>query len=100
MSGKSRGYFYASFTITGEVLNINLISGLEEIFYKKFSFAVPIGEIKIFDRPIHVKELLNKLIFINDTQYWGIFFKQSLKLIDAKDYNTIISYSEKKRVVV
>ncbi|MFZ3591329.1 EVE domain-containing protein [Bacillus sp. DJP31] len=95
MAGINRKCIYASFTIAGEGSYINDIDGLDE-FYKLFTSALPIKDIKVFTKPVLISELIYQLDFINNKTYWGLFFRQSIKTISEKDYNTINDEAQKK----
>ncbi|GKV57018.1 hypothetical protein NCCP2222_29650 [Sporosarcina sp. NCCP-2222] len=95
MAGHHRKYFVASFVIESEARDIDEISGLDDIFYDIFKFAIRIKDVRKFAPPIIIYPLINDLAFIKNKAHWGIFFRQSIKSICKNDYKTIVN-SQKK----
>jgi predicted RNA-binding protein len=96
MAGIHKKSFVASFTLDGESRNIEEVIGLDDKFYGFFRFVIPIKDIKTFVPPISINAIINDLDFINNKEYWGLFFRQSMKAFSENDYLTIINSSQKK----
>ncbi|HHU31924.1 MAG: EVE domain-containing protein [Zhaonellaceae bacterium] len=93
IAGKGNRYFYANFEITGEVKEHALKpSGeLEEVLYNIFPLSCQIKVLKIWDKPIDIASVKEDLKFITDKKNYGLFFRQSTKLIGEDDYNLIVN---------
>ena len=52
---------------------------------------VKIHNISLFKRPIPIKPLLDKLSFVKNLQYWGLYFKGGIIKLKKADYSTLIT---------
>ncbi len=91
IAGKGNRYFYANFEILDEIQEHNLTpSGeLEDVLYSIFSLACKIKVLNIWSKPISIADIKEDLNFITDKKNYGLFFRQSTKVIGEEDYNLI-----------
>jgi predicted RNA-binding protein len=63
-----------------------------------FDYGVQLEEIKIWDTPRYVPNLVEDLSFIENKQYWGTYFQGGIRGISPEDFQTIQRYefSDKK----
>lgn len=93
VAGKGNRYFYANFEILDEINEHNLTpSGeLEEALYSIFPLSCRIKVLNIWANPINIADVKEGLNFITDKKNYGLFFRQSTRVIGEEDYNLIIT---------
>lgn len=97
VAGDGRKYYIAKFEIGSKVEEIELFKNqINEDIYNLFNYGIAIKNIETFDTKVPVKEILSKLLFINDEKNWGLFFRHTIKRIPEADYYKILGYSKKK----
>lgn len=93
IAGKGNRYFYATFEIKEEIKEHNLTpsNDMEKLLFSMFPLAVQIDKLHIWGEPLNIKDIKEDLEFITNKKNYGLFFRQSTKAIDKKDYNLIVS---------
>lgn len=89
LAGKGNMFFKASFKIESDISSrsISLFSSIDGWLDKLFPLSCSISDIKVFTTPIYAKEIKGDLEFIKDKKNWGLFFRQSTKVIGENDFN-------------
>ena len=92
-AGKNRRYFTASFEIAGSIVEhqMHASDNKEEILFQIYNLATPVRNIETWEPPLPISELKDRLSFITDKKNWGLFFRQSTKLISKEDFDLITS---------
>jgi len=54
---------------------------------------VKIHKISLFKHPVPIKPVLNKLSFVRNIQYWGLYFKGGIIKLTKNDYLTFLTYA-------
>lgn len=85
VSGKDRMYFIAS-----AVLDSRFIYEGEP-----YHGYVNMRNINLFNKPIFIKPILDKLSFIKNKKRWGVHFQSGVIQISKSDYDNIISEIKK-----
>jgi|GEM_PF-5178709 len=80
VSGNNRMYFIASAVIDSEFI----YEGDPIYGY------INLRKMNLFNKPIFIKSILDKLNFIKNRKYWGLHFQNGIIPINEKDYNKII----------
>jgi len=57
---------------------------------------VAVGNIKLWQRHIPIRELLDSLSFIKDKKHWGLYLQGGVIKISEGDYNTILKEAQYK----
>ena len=94
LAGQGRKYFYAVFEIQQQVKPLNAVSTQEleweKDFNRIFKLRSPIDKVERFKQPIILDEALrNKLSFIGDKKYWGLYFRQGIRSLSEEDFRII-----------
>ena len=100
LAGKGRRHFFASFMLKDDV---SAITNSEEGEYKwrrelnrLFQLSSQIDNIEKYNSPIALdQELRGNLDFIVDKKNWGLYFRQGIRALSEKDYQTITSAVQK-----
>ena len=92
IAGKGNRYFYANFEILDEITEHSLSpSGeFEETLFNIFTLSCRIKVLNIWKESIKIADIKQELNFITDKKNYGLFFRQSTKIIGEDDYNFII----------
>lgn len=90
LAGKGNRCFVGQFTILTEPNMVERIDD-EPDWLEMFPYRVKVGDTSIWAEPLSIKKVVNDLDFITDKKNYGLFFRQSVKMLTEKDYNTIIS---------
>lgn len=95
IAGKDNMYFCATFKIDSDVFQRTfMIFDSNDVWLDElFPLSCGIKEINIFSTPVNVREIKDRLNFISDKKNWGLFFRQSTKVISEDDYNLITRYA-------
>lgn len=94
LAGSQRKIFQNNFIINGEIKKIensNLDKKINKEILKFFYYYVPIKEINDFKNNVKIKDIKENLEFITDKTNYGLFLRQSVKKINKKDYDYILS---------
>ena len=94
IAGKGNRMFYGTFTIAGDIKE-NVVKEqveLDKPFYDLFPFSREISDIKIFEKPIYMVEVKDKLPFIKDKKNWGLFIRHAITPISKEDYDYILTH--------
>lgn len=83
VSGNERMYFIVSAIIDSEfIYDGDPIYGF-----------VNLRNVKLFNKRVFIKPILDELNFIKKRKYWGLQFRSGIIPINEKDYNKIINES-------
>lgn len=95
LAGKGRRRFVVKFEISGglEKYTYNGIDEEETFLYSMFNLETPIESIEYFEDPVEITQIKDELEFITDKRNYGLFLRQSVKVIEEVDYLTIIKKS-------
>ena len=92
VAGKGNRYFYTNIEILDDIEEVKLTpsNSLEKMLYDMFPLSCNIRVIDIWEKPVMIAEVIDALGFISDKKNYGLFFRQSTKVIPEKDYNLIV----------
>lgn len=102
IAGKGNRYFFASFELgdnqaNKSIISIDKLKSADNIekpllthIFKMFDLQWPIKNIQIWDKPVDISSIKDDLEFIIDKKNWGLFFRQSTKVILEDDFNRIL----------
>lgn len=89
LAGKDNRFFVADFIISdkpyGATRNIH-----EPEWLVMFPIRIKIQNINKWTETLPISEIINNLDFIQDKKNYGLYFRQSTKVISEKDYYTIV----------
>lgn len=94
LAGKGNRAFIGSFEISGDIIE-HKIEDRNNALLKIFKLSTPITNINWFKKRVPITDIKNSLDFIGDKKNYGLYFRQSTKVINSKDYNIIISSATK-----
>lgn len=94
LAGKRRRYFVANFSIGSEIKSNNI--SINEPWCSLFPLSCSIKDICIWNESLPIQGIIRDLNFIKDKKNWGLFFRQSNKLINKEDFNLILRKADKK----
>jgi hypothetical protein len=66
-----------------------LFSGLQQDD-KGTSFHVIVGNLELWDSPVPMSEVLDKLSFIKDKSHWGLYLQGGVIRVSEEDYRTVV----------
>ena len=66
-----------------------LASGLRQTGNSIYDF-VKIMNFKIWDNPVEIRTLIDKLSFIKNKKYWGVYLQGGIRKISRKDYKEVL----------
>lgn len=95
LAGPNRKYFCAYFEIA-DCLKKNELKGKDEkesFLFEQFGLSVPIKNVNKFNNPLFINAFIKKLEFISNKKYWGLFFRQSIKVVNDNDFNLLVQTS-------
>lgn len=97
LAGKGFRCFISRFIIDGQIIETEGLnnSPIGPALSQNFPLACPIRNAEIWEKPLPISTIKENLRFISDKKNWGLFFRQSIKLILENDYNLIISAAMK-----
>ncbi len=99
IAGKGNRLFYANLRITGDLKEINPNKLADEPFYNMFLTECPISTKNIWNSPLSITEVKDKLNFITDKKNYGLFLRQSNRIIEKSDYEYIVKMANKKNTI-
>lgn len=93
LAGKGRRYFYCTFELGESIVQHNKSSkeAAESYLYEFFELEIPIKNIEYFNPKVYISEIKETLDFIVDKKNYGLYFRQSTKIIDGNDFEKIIN---------
>ena len=100
IAGKGNRYFYAHFEILDKVREHAVVynSAKERDALSMFNLACSIRVIDIWQNRVYIEFVKENLNFISDKKNYGLFFRQSTKVISEDDYRLIVGAAQEKRV--
>jgi hypothetical protein len=93
LAGKGRRCFAATFTISKAPFQLSL-TNKEPEWLSYFPTAVQIGDKYLWNRWLPIDEIINDIDFIKDKRNYGLYFRQSIKVITEKDFLIIKEKAE------
>ncbi|TMV47042.1 EVE domain-containing protein [Paenibacillus mesophilus] len=97
LAGKGRRSFVCSFELSDDIKENDTLEPILDESYSKlftlFKLSSPLTNIKIFNNKVNISDIKESLDFIVDKKNYGLYFRQSTKVISEKDYDTILSLS-------
>ena len=86
--------FVASTTVK-EIIDLNAISPDPNQEFRQVLFNVKFNEINYFQKPVNIKNHINKLSFIEEEKrkYYGLYLQGGVCKINEQTYNYIINKS-------
>ena len=92
IAGKNNRFFYANIKITGAIKAAEKRSSsyLDNSFYKIFPLECPIKVLKVWEKPLYMIDIKGELTFITDKKNYGLFLRQSNRVIEDIDYENIV----------
>ncbi|WP_432693988.1 EVE domain-containing protein [Priestia aryabhattai] len=92
IAGAGRRYFTATFTIKSKMMKHEFQpeNQTETVLLNMFKYYCEITDIVIFKEPVNILKLKEELEFIKDKKNYGLFFRQSVKSINQRDYEKIL----------
>lgn len=93
LAGKGRRFYTTSFEIADNINSHNIQSDneKEKKLFSIFSLGTNIINIKHLRHPIAITDLKDRLSFITDKKNYGLFLRQSIKIIPEHDFNLIVT---------
>lgn len=89
LAGKGNRCFAADFTISSQPYNAEK-NAHDTDWLAMFPIRIKIQDINKWTKPVPVRDVIDKLDFIQDKKNYGLYFRQSTKIIKEKDYYTIV----------
>ncbi|WP_158438254.1 EVE domain-containing protein [Natranaerobius thermophilus] len=90
IAGKGNRFFYANIIVEDQIKEYSLNMDIDDKFLDMFYLSCPIQVINIWSKPVYIHDIKEKLNFITDKKNYGLFFRQSTKIINKEDYHKII----------
>ncbi|GAB6152566.1 hypothetical protein JCM17380_13160 [Desulfosporosinus burensis] len=89
VAGKKNSAFIACFTLASQPLKVTHNQS-EPIWLFQYPYRVSIVDIEQFMLGLPIANIIDKLDFIQNKKYYGIYFRKSIKAISEKDYTEIL----------
>jgi predicted RNA-binding protein len=89
LAGKGNRFFAADFTIASKPYEAKLDPN-EQDWLAIFPIRIEIKNIKLWAERLPIGDVIAQLDFINDKKNYGLYFRQSTKSIDEKDFSLIV----------
>jgi len=67
---------------------------LPDLPLKMFPTALDLDSVRLFERPVDVRSVLDQLSFIHNKKQWGQAFRYTPRMIPKSDYDALIRQSE------
>ena len=98
VAGRTNRYFYAYFKILDEIKDAILTPSnkFEKYLYSYFPLSCPIKVINVWANPLNIIDVKDDLVFITDKKNYGLFLRQSTKVIGESDFKLIVNKANKK----
>lgn len=92
IAGKEGRYFYANIMITELIEDATLkpTNETEESLLKMFPLGCSIKVLNVWSKPLYISDVKHGLDFVTDKKNYGLFLRQSTKVIGKHDYEYII----------
>lgn len=89
LAGKGNRFFTADFTIACKPYEVKLEPNEPE-WLTLFPIRINVRNIKIWAEQLPIGDVLEQLDFIKDKKNYGLYFRQSTRVIDEKDFLLIL----------
>ena len=90
LAGRGNRLFAADFTIASKPFEAKSEPNDHE-WLVMFPITIEIKNIKIWSKRLPIVEVLAQLNFIKDKKNYGLYFRQSTRVIEKKDFYIILS---------
>ena len=70
------------------VASAELTSGLQEA--ENFDSFVEIEDFRLWENPVNIKTMIERLSFIKNKKHWGVYFQGGIIKIAEEDYRKLI----------
>ena len=89
VAGKGNRFFYANFEILEKIKEHKMCPSSEEteVLYAMFPLGCSIKVLSISSKPVKIADVKEQLNFITDKKNYGLFLRQSTKIISKKNYD-------------
>lgn len=94
LAGKGRRYFWADLTIASTPYEVRPEPN-EPDWLTMFPIRIDIRDIKIWTERLPIGDVLAQLDFITDKKNYGLYFRQSNRIIEERDYSLILDYGRR-----
>lgn len=91
LAGKRNRVFAADFTIATKAYEVKMESD-EPDWLAMFPMRTEIRCISQWEKHLPIRDVIDKLDFIKDKKNYGLYFRQSSKVITETDFSEIINY--------
>ena len=89
LAGKGNRSFAADFTIASKPYEAKLEPN-EQDWLAMFPIRIEIKNIKLWTERLSIGNVIAQLEFIKDKKNYGLYFRQSIKVIEEKDFSVIL----------
>jgi len=89
LAGKGKRFFAADFTIACKPYEVKPESN-EPDWLMMFPIRIDIINVKIWSKNLPIGDVIEQLGFIKDKKNYGLYFRQSTRVIEEKDFSTIV----------
>lgn len=89
LAGRENRFFTADFTIASKPYEANPLSDDPE-WLSMFPIRINIRDIKLWTEKLPIGDVIGQLDFIKDKKNYGLYFRQSTRIIDAEDFAKIV----------
>jgi len=62
-----------------------------------FQYMLRFREVTMFTQPVSAAHVLDRLSFVKDRRYWGLYFRHSVRRISRRDFDLIVRHALKRR---
>lgn len=91
LAGKENRFFAADFTIACKPFEVKLeLEPNEPVWLAMFPNRIDIRNIKLWTEQLPICDVIAQLDFIKDKKNYGLYFRQSIRVIEEKDFSVIV----------
>lgn len=89
LAGRGNRFFAANFIIDSKPYEVKPDTN-EQDWLAMFPIRIDIRDIKLWTEKLYISDVIAQLDFIKDKKNYGLYFRQSTKVIEEKDFLKII----------
>lgn len=89
LAGRDNRFFTADFTIASKPYEANSLPDDPE-WLSMFPIRINIQDIKLWTKKLPIGDVIGQLDFIKDKKNYGLYFRQSTRIIDDEDFAKIV----------
>lgn len=89
LAGKENRFFAADFTIASKPFEVKPDPN-EPVWLAMFPIRIDIRNIKLWTEQLPIGDVIAQLDFIKDKKNYGLYFRQSTRIIEEKDFSVIL----------